>query len=346
MNILNVLSKLIIDSKNGRRIQRNGKRLRPNSIRNYVMLKKYLVMFSTKYQFKLKVQILNGTQLQFCNEKTFWNDFYFKFTKFLYNDLGHRDNNVGRNIKLLKSIFNYINEELGYNIGTFHKRFYSPSEEVDFVILSPNRINQLIHSTKLELILDNQLLLVKDIFLLGCVTALRYSDLSNLTDSNIEPINGSYFIKIKAKKTNISTRIKLPDFAMAIINKYKHPSRKQLLPFPSNSVMNKRLKKLMEYCGFTEPVQKSRLARGLTINLFRKNNETYRFCDLVSTHTMRRTAITNMLYLGMNENTVRQISGHSPNSKEFFRYVNFSQSILDQQINIYHDALKKSTLLE
>jgi integrase len=102
----------------------------------------------------------------------------------------------------------------------------------------------------------------------------------------------------------------------------------------------------MEYCGFTEPVQKSRLARGLTINLFRKNNETYRFCDLVSTHTMRRTAITNMLYLGMNENTVRQISGHSPNSKEFFRYVNFSQSILDQQINIYHDALKKSTLLE
>jgi hypothetical protein len=46
-------------------------------------------------------------------------------------------------------------------------------------------------------------------------------------------------------------------------------------------------------------------------------------------HIMRRTAITTMLMLGMPEYLVRKISGHSANSKAFYRYVNFGQSYIE-----------------
>jgi integrase len=46
-----------------------------------------------------------------------------------------------------------------------------------------------------------------------------------------------------------------------------------------------------------------------------------RFCDLMSSHMMRRTAITTMLILGMPEHMVRNVSGHTDNSGSFYRYV-------------------------
>lgn len=102
----------------------------------------------------------------------------------------------------------------------------------------------------------------------------------------------------------------------------------------------------MEIYGYTEDVQRSRNKRGIPVPVYKnkKLKNHYRFCELVTTHTMRRTAITSMLSLGMNEQTVRQISGHSANSKEFFRYVSFAQSYLDNEIDMMHQKLSVKKL--
>ncbi|MBK6987035.1 MAG: hypothetical protein IPH33_01655 [Bacteroidetes bacterium] len=55
---------------------------------------------------------------------------------------------------------------------------------------------------------------------------------------------------------------------------------------------------------------------------------------------MRRTAITTLLNLGMPEHMVRKISGHATGSKEFFRYVQYSQSFLDQETDKVHLRLQ------
>jgi hypothetical protein len=55
---------------------------------------------------------------------------------------------------------------------------------------------------------------------------------------------------------------------------------------------------------------------------------------------MRRTAITLYLSLGMPEQLVRRISGHSPSSKEFFRYVKISEEIMDREISKVHSKLE------
>ncbi|MEO6812421.1 MAG: hypothetical protein ABI172_00715 [Ginsengibacter sp.] len=54
---------------------------------------------------------------------------------------------------------------------------------------------------------------------------------------------------------------------------------------------------------------------------------------------MRRTAITTLLLLGVEENMVRTISGHSPGSKEFYKYVALVQNYLNQQVIYAHDKL-------
>jgi intergrase/recombinase len=55
---------------------------------------------------------------------------------------------------------------------------------------------------------------------------------------------------------------------------------------------------------------------------------------------MRRTAITNMLCLGMPEHLVRKISGHAANSKEFYRYVQLSQSFIDNETDQFFERVK------
>lgn len=107
--------------------------------------------------------------------------------------------------------------------------------------------------------------------------------------------------------------------------------------------MNKKIKLIMETYGFTETIERTRQKRGVPITIL-KNNKPFRFCDAVSTHTMRRSAITTLLSLGMNEQMVRQISGHAANSKEFYRYVSFAQNYIDTEIDLVHQKLGEKKL--
>ena len=54
---------------------------------------------------------------------------------------------------------------------------------------------------------------------------------------------------------------------------------------------------------------------------------------------MRRSAITTLLSMGMPEILVREISGHTKGSKEFYRYVQFSQTLIDDHTEKAWDKL-------
>ena len=70
-----------------------------------------------------------------------------------------------------------------------------------------------------------------------------------------------------------------------------------------------------------------------------------RFSDVATTHTMRRTAITTMLSLGVPEQVVRKISGHSPSGKEFYRYVLWAQTYQDKETEKMFDKLGEKRLM-
>ncbi|MBK6483398.1 MAG: tyrosine-type recombinase/integrase [Chitinophagaceae bacterium] len=226
----------------------------------------------------------------------------------------------------------------------FHKNFYVPGEEIPIIVLTPEQLNFLIYDNQFQGTLSPRLERTKDIFIFGCTVALRVSDLLNLNGSNLEISNDSYYLKVTSKKTQSLTRIKLPDYAIEILKKYHCKRHRKLLPVITNYNLNKNIKLLAQTAGWTDRFAKMRSRRGISESPGKqlKNQTTHRFCDLLTSHTMRRTAITTMLSLGMTEYMVRKISGHSANSKEFFRYVALAQSYIDKETEAFYQRLSET----
>lgn len=234
--------------------------------------------------------------------------------------------------------------EKGLSIGNFHKKFYCPNEEAEILVLTPEQLNFLIYSKEFETKLSDNLKRVKDIFVFGCSVGLRYSDLSALSNANVEVIDGETYIRTLSKKTQKLTRVILPEYSVEILKKYNGRTKNKLLPTYSEERVNFCIKRIMELAGWTYPMNKIRRKRGIPFILEREKKQSYRFCDLITTHTMRRTAITNMLSLGVNEQLVRKISGHAANSKEFYKYVSFAQTYIDNEVKMMHQKMKEKHL--
>ncbi|MBI5541216.1 MAG: tyrosine-type recombinase/integrase [Bacteroidia bacterium] len=335
-------------STNGKRLQKNGKRIRSSSLKPYKDLRKLLIDFSDKKQFKLRFcSVARLKKRELVAEKKYWTEFYNSFTDYLYNECDCYDNYVGSNIKKIRTFFNYLNNELELNIGNFHKSFYVFTEEIQILTLSPEQLNFLIYNKEFEESLPEHLQRTKDIFVFGCTVALRISDLFKLTKDNIERSNGKFYLKVISQKTNTYTSVLLPDYALTIIDKYKN-YRKNIFPVISNARLNLNIKSLFELTPWTDTFVKTRQRRGISIPVYKnkKTKEPYRFCDLITSHTMRRTAITTLLCLNMSEKAVRKISGHAPNSKEFYRYVELSQEYMDNETEKAFDLLKSKKSIE
>jgi site-specific recombinase XerD len=346
LSFLKLYDQFINDNQKGKRLQPNGKKITAGTIANYGYTRQLLQAFSVAKSFILRIRpVRQLNQRELGVEKNYWKKFYRHFTDYLYHDCGHYDNYVGQTIKNIRVFFNYLNKDLALGIGDFHKLFYVRKEEIAIYPLMPEELNFLITNKKFEASLTRRMQEVKDFFVFGCTVALRVSDLLVLKKTNIRIINQQQYLAVRSVKTATDTLIKLPDYAMDILGKYK--KSKKLLPPFNKTNLNKYIKQLLEQAGFTHAVQKIREKRGQGIELrklpYSVAKQT-RFCDVASTHTMRRTAITTMLSLGMPEPVVRKISGHAPGSKEFYRYVLWAQTYQDQETEKMFEQLGKKML--
>lgn len=346
--LLPMFEKFIAASKNGRRVQPNGKRISPGSIKNYNHAVKLISSFCQKEDLIFRIRPVKYlTKREMLAEKKYWETFYQRFTNFLYKDRGHFDNYVGQTIKIVRTFFNYLNKDLMMGIGDFHKLFFVRKEDLSVLTLMPEELNFLIYDSNFHDHLPVKLKSTKKIFVFGCTVALRFSDLMALRKSNLRKVNERWYLVVQSKKTSTETLIRLPDYAITILKSFKRRDNKLLPPY-SLSTLNDHIKLICERAGFTQPVNKVRSVRGKPIqlkNIKMKADIQFRFCDLASSHTMRRTAITTMLCLGVPELVVRKISGHSPMSKEFFRYISLAQSYQDNETGKMFEMLKERRLV-
>lgn len=345
-DFIKLYQQFIKDSLRGKRLQPNGKRISEGTINTYRGTLRLIERFIVESNFELRISEVtkfNTRKLHF--EKNYWAKFYKKFTDYLYDKCGHYDNYVGLTIKNIKTFFGYLNKTLLIVTGGFHNQLYVRKETISIVTLLPEELNFLIYNSEFENSLPDYLKKVKDIFVFGCTVALRYSDLMNLKKTNVKINGNEIYLFSKSIKTQCETIIKLPDYIIAILKKYKSQKGNWLLPRYNNVILNKYIKRLAERAGFTNEIYKARDKRGLENEIIIKSHSKlkhYRFCDLITTHTMRRTAITTMLCLGMPEHIVRKISGHAPGSKEFYRYVSLAQHYQDKETEIMFSKLKDS----
>ena len=148
---------------------------------------------------------------------------------------------------------------------------------------------------------------IRDLFVIGCLTALRYSDYSTLTKDNFQ---GDYLVK-RTKKTNVDVKIPLHAYVKEIYAKYGGAIPCKLCI----QYVNKYLKVIMKEIGLNDLVTYSFTKGGKLITV------TSEKWELISSHTARRSAATNMYLTGrMTTLEIMRLTGHRT-EQNFFRYI-------------------------
>jgi integrase len=339
--MLPLFQKFIKVSSTGRRATPSGKRLSKGTVIQYRYVYYLLEEFEQREcQHPIRLKLVHRISLrELQSEKLYWQRFFRQFTFWLYHEKNCFDQYVGSVAKILRTFFNYLVNEKTLPLGNFHKQFIVPSQKITPIVLEPHRLNFLITNEQFHQSLPSFLQRTKDIFVFGCTVGLRYGDLMKLRKQDIQYAGNDTFVLLNTTKTAMEVKIPLPPYAVDIIRKYHKKAGKYCLPRLSGTNINLQLKLLMERAGWTYNLPKIRYRQGKPVELKNPAGNNFRFCDHVTAHTMRRTAITTLLLFGVEENMVRRISGHAAGSKEFYKYVAVVQDYLNEKVKSAHQKL-------
>lgn len=226
--------------------------------------------------------------------------FYSDFVSYLRKEKNYKENTVGVHIKDLKAVMNEAYKQKLHN-NTDYKNFFKPTAEVDNVFFTEEEINRL-HQLQLSSLQDK----VRDIIILGCYVAQRHSDYSVITKDDIKEDG---FIHITQRKGGNRIVIPVHPIVREILDKYNgYP------PQLSQPVVNREIKFIAKYAGLNEKIQVTEIKGGEKKVYYKEKWE------MVSTHTARRSGITNALLAGVPRQECMYLSGHKTESA-FNRYV-------------------------
>ncbi len=325
--------KFISASKSGHRRQPSGKRISKETVEQYSIVSRLVDEFEITIGKPLYITWMNRATLrQQQKESRYWDVFYRQFCNFLYHNKKYYDAYAGSVFKIIKTFFNYLAKEKSLPVGNFHKRFRIPVNNTAPIVLTPQQLRFLVLNEPFDKSLSKFLKRTKDIFVFGCTVGLRYSDLMRLKQTNVYLCEEGTMLSIITQKTITEVLIPLPEYAVSIFSVYKSKCGSYLLPRLSATNFDLQIKQIIELAGWVQPLPKIRFREGKPVEVKRKNGQPFRFCDHISAHTMRRTAITTLLMLGVPEMMVRRISGHAGGSREFYRYVCLVQDYLNVEV--------------
>ncbi|MCS3011409.1 hypothetical protein NXX98_27235 [Bacteroides thetaiotaomicron] len=114
------------------------------------------------------------------------------------------------------------------------KNFKVVEEETDAIYLNEKELAAIY---ELDLSDDKQLEEIRDVFITGCFTGLRYSDLSTLSPEHIDLDNEN--INLKQRKVHKAVVIPMIDYVPEILKKYNYD-----LPKIPRYMFNERVKEL------------------------------------------------------------------------------------------------------
>ena len=237
-------------------------------------------------------------------------DFYEDFTTYLTYVLNYSKNTIGTRIKNVKTFMNYALEK-GYtnNRGHLHKNFKKVEETAETIYLTDS---ELITIYEKDFSNNARLDRVRDLFIIGCYTGLRFSDLSQLTPEKFTE-DGTR-LKIKTIKTGEIVVIPLHWTIKEILQKYNSETPRAL----TNQKMNEYIKEVTELSKIKERVTITKTKGGLNFD------KTFEKWELVTVHTARRSFATNMFLAGVPSISIMKITGHRT-ERAFMKYIKVSQ---------------------
>jgi integrase len=164
---------------------------------------------------------------------------------------------------------------------------------------------------KLDLSNDPRLERVRDLFIVGCFTGLRFSDFTNIQEGDIQ----GDLIKIRTKKTDETVVIPIHRTVRLVMEKYKGKYPNSLPPAMCNVKTNKYVKEIGKMLPSLHVNVQTRKTKGGVLTIL--NNKKY---ELMVTHTARRSFATNLYKSGLPSITIMKITGHRT-ERAFMTYI-------------------------
>ncbi len=279
--------------KNGTRLHLSKRTpMAPKTIFQFDNLKRHLENYQRVKKIKIEFDKI---------DLSFYND----LVEYLTIKLDLSPNTIG---KLITNLKVFLREAFDEGITTnnifTNRRFCSISSEADTIYLNLIEINEMYN---LDLSRNSRLERVRDMFIISCNTALRYSDIVKIRPEDI--VDG--MIQVTQHKTKKKIEIPIKKIVELLLSKYNYS-----IPRISNQKYNKNLKEIAKLCVSLQLEKDKKGIKGGKNFIVTKPK--YEF---VSSHTARRSFATNEYILGdLNVQQIMSITGHTT-ERSFYKYI-------------------------
>jgi integrase len=297
-------NQFLIRMKNGTRVHLSKKTpMAPKTIFQFENLKRHLENYQKAKKTKIDFDKIN---------LTFYND----FVAYLTIKLKLAPNTIG---KLITNLKVFLREAFDENITTnnifANRRFMSISSESDTKYLTPIEIKEI---EDLDLTTNLKLDRIRDMFIISCYTALRYSDIIKIKPEDI--VDG--MIDITQFKTKDKVTIPIMREVGRLLSKYNYS-----LPKISNQKFNDYLYEVVKKCKRLQIEVTKKVIQGGENTIIKKPK--YEF---ISSHTARRSFATNEYMLrDLTIQQIMSITGHKT-ERSFYKYIRMTPKENAEQV--------------
>jgi len=230
------------------------------------------------------------------------------------------DTTIAKQLSTLKTFLGYAKNQ-GIDMEDKYKSFSVKRHNLGITALTKDELQQMID---VDLSAKPNLDRVRDIFIFGCMTGLRVSDLTQLRRAHIK----GNLIDMTVKKTKSKAGIPLAPKALEILEKYSEDERP--LPIISSQKINKYIKVVGELAGINTPEEK------ITYYGSKQVSEIKPKYEFLTIHVARKTFASVAINKGMSTSIVKAIGGWKT-EKAFARYVEVTQDAKEAAVNNIFD---------
>lgn len=292
---LNFADYFIKDSEAGVRLSPTKKKLKPSTLNSFKTTRKRIAIFFNSKGWDLKIWEVTQEHIDSLSDH-------------LILDLEWSMNTHAKFMMDMLQIFKYAVKlkKLPPAILT-ELKFDTSREETDAIYITTDQIMEMYAIKKFDFPEQE---VVRDMFVIGCFTGMRFSDYSVLDPGAIRN-NRLSFIQVK---TGAKVTIPIHPIVNEILKKYNYV----LPPVPRNNEFNAIIKTVGEkmpslHVPFTKQITYKR-------ELVEIEKMKYEF---LMTHTARRSFCSNEYIKGTDPMIIMAISGHK-SYKSFMRYIKVS----------------------
>ncbi len=284
-------------------------------IENYI--KKAIVSPGTKKDYNntlTHLKDLDDYRGKTANWKAMGYEYYLELIDYLKTEKYLKASTVDKIIKNLKVFLQQADLTDNLEVNQDFKKVVSgkslfakvSKEEPRHIYLTEEEVKQFTNAE----IEDKRLSEIRDLFIIGCWTGLRISDLSRLRRENIK----DGLVSITTKKTSQNLVIPVTDELQAMLDKYPG----QLPKIPTDQHFNRELKKAAKAAKLDDTVMSEVKKGNMKVKVPVPKHE------LITSHTARRSFATNLYRRGIPSTQLMMLTGHKTEDA-FLRYIKVSR---------------------